>query len=157
LINGSDERFMRAALDEAREALEKGEIPIGAVLVKDGAIICRTHNSPITLQDPTAHAEILALRKAGQQLNNYRLTNTELYVTLEPCVMCMGALVHARVKRLIFGARDPKAGAAGSVFNLASHDKLNHTIEVTPEVLAAECGDLLQKFFKDKRNSSGGQ
>ena len=148
---------MRAALDEAREALEKGEISIGAVLVKDGAIICRTHNSPITLQDPTAHAEILALRRAGQRLNNYRLLDTELYVTLEPCVMCMGALVHARVKRLIFGARDPKAGAAGSVFNLASHDKLNHTIEVTPEVLAEECGDLLQKFFKDKRNSSSGQ
>ena len=157
MIYSSDEIFMRAALDEARVALEKGEIPIGAVLVKDGAIICRSHNSPITLQDPTAHAEILALRKAGQQLNNYRLTGTELYVTLEPCVMCMGALVHARVKRLIFGARDPKAGAAGSVFNLASHDKLNHTIEVTPEVLAAECGDLLQKFFKDKEDSSGGQ
>jgi len=148
---------MRAALDEAREALEKGEIPIGAVLVKDGAIICRAHNSPITLQDPTAHAEILTLRRAGQRLNNYRLLDTELYVTLEPCVMCMGALVHARVKRLIFGARDPKAGAAGSVFNLASHDKLNHVIDVTPGVLAEECGDLLQKFFKDKRNSSGGQ
>jgi tRNA(adenine34) deaminase len=156
LIYSSDEIFMRAALEQAREALEKGEIPIGAVLVKDGAIICRAHNSPITLQDPTAHAEILALRRAGQRLNNYRLTGTELYVTLEPCVMCMGALVHARVKRLIFGARDPKAGAAGSVFNLASHDKLNHTIEVTPEVLAAECGDLLQNFFKERR-SSGGQ
>ena len=151
MINSSDEVFMRAALEQAREALNKGEVPVGAVLVKDGAIICRAHNSPITLQDPSAHAEILAVRKAGQTLNNYRLPDTELYVTLEPCVMCMGALVHARVKRLIFGARDPKAGAAGSVFSLASHEKLNHTIEVTPGVLADECGDLLQKFFKERR------
>jgi len=143
---------MRAALAEAREALNRGEVPIGAVLVKDGAIICRAHNSPITLQDPTAHAEILALRAAGQRLTNYRLINTELYVTLEPCVMCMGALVHARVKRLIFGAVDPKAGAAGSVFNIACHEKLNHVIDVTPGVLAEECGALLQNFFKERRS-----
>jgi tRNA(adenine34) deaminase len=155
LINSIDEMFMRAALEQAREALHRGEVPIGAVLVKDGAIICHAHNSPITLQDPTAHAEILALRSAGQRLNNYRFLHTELYVTLEPCVMCMGALVHARVKRLIFGAADPKAGAAGSVFNLACHEKLNHAIDVTPGVLAEECGDLLQKFFKERRNSGG--
>ena len=153
MINPSDERFMRAALDEAREALSRGEVPIGAVLAKDGAVICRTHNSPITLQDPTAHAEILALRKAGQQLNNYRLIDAELYVTLEPCIMCMGALVHARVKRLIFGARDPKAGAAGSIFDLTRHEKLNHAIEVTAGVLAEECGELLQNFFREKRSS----
>jgi len=155
LINSIDEMFMRAALEQAREALHRGEVPIGAVLVKDGVIICRAHNSPITLQDPTAHAEILALRSAGQRLNNYRFLDTELYVTLEPCVMCMGALVHARVKRLIFGAADPKAGAAGSVFSLACHEKLNHALDVMPGVLAEECGDLLQKFFKEKRNSGG--
>lgn len=152
MINSSDELFMRAALEQAREALNRGEVPIGAVLVKDGAIICRAHNSPIMLRDPSAHAEMLALRSAGQRLNNYRLVDTELYVTLEPCVMCMGALVHARVKRLIFGAADPKAGAAGSVFNFARHEKLNHVIEVTPGVLAEECGELLQNFFKERRN-----
>jgi tRNA(adenine34) deaminase len=153
VIIASDELFMRAALEQAREALDRGEVPIGAVLVKDGAVICRTHNSPITLCDPSAHAEMLALRAAGQRLNNYRLNDTALYVTLEPCVMCMGALVHARVKRLIFGAADPKAGAAGSVFNLAGHEKLNHAIGVTAGVLAEECGELLQKFFKARRNS----
>ena len=155
MINSSDELFMRAALEQAREALDRGEVPIGAVLVKDGAIICRTHNSPITLCDPSAHAEMLALRSAGQRLNNYRLTGTELYVTLEPCVMCIGALVHARVKRLIFGARDPKAGAAGSVFDLTRNEKLNHVIDVTAGVLAEECGELLQNFFKVRRNIGG--
>jgi len=146
---------MRTALAEAREALNRGEVPIRAVLVTDGVIICRAYNSPITLRDPAAHAEILVLRSAGQRLNNYRLTGTELYVTLEPCVMCMGALVHARVQRLIFGAADPKAGAAGSVFDLARHASLNHAIAVTAGVLAEECGELLQNFFKERRTGTG--
>ncbi len=142
---------MQAALEQAGEALKRYEVPIGAIVVKDGEIISRAFNSPIMLRDPTAHAEILALRNAGQKLKNYRLTGALLYVTVEPCIMCMGALIHARIKRLIFGTHDPKAGAAGSVFNLACHTRLNHCIEVTAGVLEAECKALLQHFFRERR------
>jgi len=142
---------MRAALEQARAALKQNEVPVGAIVVKDGEIISQAFNSPITLQDPTAHAEILALRNAGQRLNNYRLINAELYVTIEPCFMCMGALIHARIKRLIFGTYDLKAGAAGSVFDLTQHARLNHTIEVTSGVLEQECRELMQHFFRQRR------
>ena len=153
MTKSTDVFFMRAALEQARIALEKGEVPVGAVLVSEGEIRARAHNSPITLHDPSAHAEILVLREAGQKLKNYRLINTELYVTVEPCIMCMGALVHARVQRLIFGALDPRAGAAGSVFNLTAHELLNHAMEVTAGVLESECRELIQDFFKSRRKS----
>ena len=142
---------MRAAIEQARAALKQDEVPVGAVVVKDGEIISQAFNSPIALQDPTAHAEILALRNAGQRLNNYRLINAELYVTIEPCFMCMGALIHARIKRLIFGTYDLKAGAAGSVFDLTRHARLNHTTEVTSGVLEQECRALMQHFFRERR------
>jgi tRNA(adenine34) deaminase len=142
---------MRTAIEQARTALKQDEVPVGAIVVKDGEIISRAFNSPITLQDPTAHAEILALRNAGQRLNNYRLIDAELYVTIEPCIMCMGALIHARIKRLIFGTYDLKAGAAGSVFDLTQHARLNHTIEVTSGVLEQECRELMQHFFRQRR------
>jgi tRNA(adenine34) deaminase len=142
---------MRAAIEQARTALAQNEVPVGAVVVKDGEIISRAFNSPLTLQDPTAHAEILALRNAGQRLNNYRLIDAEIYVTIEPCIMCMGALIHARIKRLIFGTHDLKAGAAGSVFDLTHHARLNHTIAVTSGVLERECRELIQNFFRERR------
>ena len=142
---------MRAAIEQARAALKQDEVPVGAIVVKDGEIISRAFNSPITLHDPTAHAEILALRNAGQRLNNYRLIDAEIYVTIEPCFMCMGALIHARIKRLIFGTYDLKAGAAGSVFDLTHHARLNHTIEVTSGVLEPECRELMQHFFRQRR------
>ena len=142
---------MQAAIEQARAALKQNEVPVGAIVVKDGEIISQAFNSPITLQDPTAHAEILALRNAGQWLNNYRLINADLYVTIEPCFMCMGALIHARIKRLIFGTYDLKAGAAGSVFDLTRHARLNHTIEVTSGVLEQQCSALIQHFFRERR------
>ena len=142
---------MRAAIEQARTALKQDEVPVGAIVVKDGEIISQAFNSPITLQDPTAHAEILALRNAGHRLNNYRLIDAEIYVTIEPCLMCMGALIHARIKRLIFGTYDLKAGAAGSVFDLTRHASLNHTIEVTSGVLEQECRELIQHFFRERR------
>ena len=142
---------MRAAIEQARTALKQDEVPVGAIVVKDGEIISQAFNSPITLHDPTAHAEILALRKAGQRLNNYRLIDAEIYVTIEPCFMCMGALIHARIKRLIFGTYDLKAGAAGSVIDLTHHARLNHTIEVTSGVLEPECRELMQHFFRQRR------
>lgn len=142
---------MRQALELARWAESEGEVPVGAVLVKDGRVIGRGHNHPIGANDPSAHAEIVALREGAQALANYRLTDTVLYVTLEPCAMCAGALVHARVKRLVYGAADPKAGAAGSVFDLVQADALNHRLDVTGGVLAEECGGLLKGFFGKRR------
>lgn len=147
----SEERWMREALVLARKAEAEGEVPVGAVIVKDGEIIGRGWNHPISAHDPTAHAEIVALRAAAQAVGNYRLTGTTLYVTLEPCAMCTGAMVHARVKQLVFGASDPRTGAAGSVFNLAQTDVLNHRLDVTGGVLADECGQLLKVFFARRR------
>jgi tRNA(adenine34) deaminase len=147
----SDERFMAEALRLAREGGAMDEVPVGAVVVKDGEIIGRGFNAPISRQDPTAHAEIMALRDAARHLGNYRLPGCDLYVTLEPCVMCSGAIIHARIARVIFGARDPKTGACGSVVNLFEETRLNYHAQVTDGVLAAECGALLTNFFAAKR------
>ena len=146
-----DEKFMREALLLARMAEEAGEVPVGAVLVKDGALLGSGWNQPIGAQDPTAHAEVMALRAAAKRVGNYRLTGTTLYVTLEPCAMCTGALVHARVARLVYGTADPKSGAAGSVFDLARSDKLNHRMEVVGGALSEDCGGLLKDFFSRRR------
>jgi tRNA(adenine34) deaminase len=148
----SHEEYMRMALEQARKAAEIDEVPVGAVLVSaSGEILAAAHNRTVAEQDPTAHAEILALRAAAGKLRNYRLLNTTLYVTIEPCVMCVGALVHARVARLVFGAPDPKWGAAGSLYNAAADPRLNHQVEVLPGVCAAECRDRMQAFFRSKR------
>lgn len=147
----SDELLMRAALDEARAAAEAGEVPIGAVAVVGGEIIARGQNRVLRECDPTAHAEMVALRAAAQAVGNYRLTECELYVTLEPCAMCAGAMIHARLGRLIYAAADPKAGAAGSVLEVLNHPRLNHRIAVTAGVLADECGELLRGFFRERR------
>ena len=146
-----DESYMRRALELARQAQTAGEVPVGAVVVHDGAIIAEGWNQPICAHDPSAHAEMIVLRTAGQALSSYRLLDTTLYVTLEPCAMCAGAMVHARVRRLVFGAADPRAGAAGSVFNVVQHPALNHRIELTCGVLAEECGSLLKEFFLARR------
>lgn len=146
------ENFMELALDEAKKAGQIGEVPVGAVLVaENGQVISATHNQTITLADPTAHAEILVLRKAASKLSNYRLLNTSLYVTVEPCIMCMGALVHARVKRIIYGATDPKWGAAGSLYNFSEDDRLNHRVEIIKGVCEQNCRRLMQDFFRAKR------
>jgi len=147
-----DSRFMRAALAEAKVAAEAGEVPVGAVVVRNGEIIGRGLNRPIQDQDPTAHAEILAIRAAAAHERNYRLSGTTLYVTLEPCAMCVGAMLHARVSRLVFGAYDPKAGAAGSVVDLCDDRRMNHRIEVNGGLYADRCGALLQRFFERRRN-----
>jgi tRNA(adenine34) deaminase len=150
--NASDEHYMRIALSEARLALEKAEVPIGAVLVSDdGEVLAQAHNMPISLQDPTAHAEMLVLREAGRKKKNYRLPNSSLYVTVEPCLMCTGALLHARVRRLVFGAFDFKAGACGSVFDIASTPGFLHKIQVISGVLEGECREIIQCFFRAKR------
>jgi tRNA(adenine34) deaminase len=143
--------FMSRALELARQAQSSGEVPVGAVVVKDGAIIAEGFNRPIGGNDPTAHAEIVAMRAAAQVLGSYRLLSTTLYVTLEPCAMCAGAMVHARIQNLVFGATDPRAGAAGSVFNIVQSTALNHRVQVEGGVLAAECGALLRDFFVARR------
>jgi tRNA(adenine34) deaminase len=143
--------FMLAALEEARRAEAEGEVPIGAVVVLDGAIVGRGHNRPIAEGDPTAHAEVLALRDAGRRLANYRLAGAVLYVTVEPCLMCVGALVHARVARVVYGAPEPRAGALGSATNALDTPGLNHQFVVDGGVLAEECGALLQRFFRARR------
>jgi tRNA(adenine34) deaminase len=147
----ADERFMRRALELAREAEVAGEVPVGALIVRDDEILAEGFNRPISTRDPTAHAEMVALRAAAARLDNYRLLGTTLYVTLEPCAMCAGAMVHARVQRLVFGAADPRAGAAGSLFDVARHPALNHRLEVVPGVLAEACGTLLRSFFVARR------
>jgi tRNA(adenine34) deaminase len=147
----ADESFMLAALDLARQAAQAGEVPVGAVVVKDGRIIGRGSNAPISRHDPSAHAEIAALRDAAQHIGNYRLVDCELFVTLEPCVMCVGAMFHARIARVVFGARDPKTGAAGSVFNLFNETRLNHHARIHGGVLAEECGKVLSDFFASRR------
>ncbi|MBK9130469.1 MAG: tRNA adenosine(34) deaminase TadA [Gammaproteobacteria bacterium] len=150
----TDEDWMRHALVLARRARAAGEVPVGAVLVKGGAIIGEGWNHPISGHDPTAHAEIGALRAGAAALGNYRLVDTTLYVTLEPCVMCAGAIVHARVKRLVFGASDPKTGAAGSVFDVFASGRVNHVVEVEGGLLAGECGRLLTDFFRQRRETN---
>jgi tRNA(adenine34) deaminase len=147
----SDSTFMTRALELAREAERAGEVPVGAVIVKDGAIVGEGWNRPISTNDPTAHAEIVAMRAAAQKLNTYRLLDTTLYVTLEPCPMCAGAMVHARVKRLVYAATDPRAGAAGTIFNIVQHPSLNHRVECGTGVMAEECATLLRAFFQGRR------
>lgn len=143
---------MARALELARHAQARGEVPVGAVIVKDNQIIAEGWNQPIATHDPSAHAELLAMREAARVLQNYRLIDTTLYVTLEPCVMCAGAMVHARVKRLVYAASDPRAGAAGSIFNIAQHEALNHRVEVMGGVMESECATLLRDFFRTRRN-----
>jgi tRNA(adenine34) deaminase len=150
-VNPLDHDFMARALELARQAAVAGEVPVGAVIVRDGAIVAEGSNRPIGACDPTAHAEMVALRAAGAALGTYRLTGTTLYVTLEPCTMCAAAMVHARVQRLVFAATDPRAGAAGSMFNIVQNPALNHRIECTGGVLAEECGALLRQFFLARR------
>ena len=146
-----DTHWMRLALQQAEEARLRGEVPVGAVLVRDGELVASGFNQPIALHDPSAHAEMLALRAAGQILQNYRLPGVELFVTLEPCAMCAMALLHARVSRVVFAAADPKTGAAGSVLDLFAQPQLNHHTSVTRGVLAEESAALLQAFFRERR------
>jgi tRNA(Arg) A34 adenosine deaminase TadA len=147
----ADNEFMGLALDEARRGGVEGEVPVGALITLDGRVLAAAHNRPIALNDPTAHAEILALRAAAQATGAYRLTNATLYVTLEPCVMCVGAMVQARIARLKFGARDEKSGALGSVYDIGRDGRLNHRIEVYGGLMESECAALLRGFFKDRR------
>ena len=147
-----DIKFMKLAINEAKKAGQKAEVPVGAVLVAEsGEILSLSHNQVITLADPTAHAEILVLRKAAQKALNYRLLGTTLYVTIEPCIMCMGAIVHARVTRVVFGAEDLKWGAAGSLYNFSENVRLNHQPEIIQGVCQDECRELMQEFFRTKR------
>jgi tRNA(adenine34) deaminase len=152
----TDEDFLREALELARDAERGGEVPVGAVVVLDGRLIGRGRNSPITRNDPTAHAEILALREAAAATGNYRLEGATMYATLEPCVMCAGALVAARVSRLVFGARDLRFGGVRSKFRLADCDVLNHRIQIVEGVLGAECAELMQRFFDSRRLADRG-
>lgn len=146
--------WMHLALEQAKKAEIVGEVPVGAVLVQNNELIATSHNQVITLNDPSAHAEILALREAGQVLNNYRLPGSCLYVTLEPCIMCMGTIIQARIERLVFGATDPKSGAAGSVYRVGTDNLLNHSLDITKGVLQGECSSILKGFFKAKRKKS---
>lgn len=147
----NDPFFMQQAIEQARHAAALGEVPVGALVVRDGQVIASGFNRPIGTHDPTAHAEIMALREAARVLGNYRLPGCELYVTLEPCVMCAGAMMHARLARVIFGAPDPKTGACGSILNLFEQEKLNHHTAVMGGVMAPECGQLLKDFFSARR------
>jgi tRNA(adenine34) deaminase len=150
-MRGSDEDFMRLAMAEAAKAPEHGDVPIGAVVVREGEVVAATTNEREHRKDPTAHAEVLALRAASDSLGTWRLTDSTVYVTLEPCPMCAGALVLARVGRLVYGPQDPKAGAAYSLYNIVQDPRLNHQMEVTPDVLSDECAALLTGFFKGRR------
>ena len=151
MMQPADAGFMQAALDLAAEAAKRGEVPVGAVVVKDGEIVGRGFNRPITTADPTAHAEIVALREAAAALGNYRLPGCELYVTLEPCAMCVGAMVHARIARIVYGAADPKTGACGSIVDLPRLASFNHHGTFEGGVLAEECGSVLKQFFAGRR------
>ena len=146
-----DEKWMQIAIQEAVKAEEMGEVPVGAILVKDDLIIARAHNKPISKNDPTAHAEIQLLRAAGEELKNYRLPGTSLYVTLEPCVMCLGAIMHARIKRVVYGAHDPKTGVCGSSENFMEASCFNHKIDLASGVLENESKQLLKSFFNSRR------
>jgi tRNA(adenine34) deaminase len=146
-----DEKFMREALQEAASAETHGEVPVGAVIIREGKLIARAHNRNILDTDPSGHAEMVALREAARIVGNHRLDGCELFVTMEPCAMCAGAIIHARLARLVYGADDPKAGAVASVLQVVNHAKLNHQTEVKSGVLAKECGELVREFFKKKR------
>jgi tRNA(adenine34) deaminase len=146
-----DERWMRLALREAIKAENEGEVPVGAILVKDGLVIARAHNQPISKNDPTAHAEIQLLRTAGKKLENYRLTDTSLYVTLEPCAMCFGAIIHARVDHIFYGAYDTKTGVCGSCADFRNLSCFTHQVSITGGILQKECSNILHKFFKLRR------
>lgn len=151
-----DERYMRLALAEAKRARDREEVPVGAVVVSAGKVLGRGYNRPISRKDPTAHAEMVAIRRACHRAGNYRLTDCDLYVTLEPCPMCASALVHARVARVVYGAADPKGGACGSVFDLLPSDaRFNHATEVTGGVLGEACGERLRAFFRERRGQPG--
>ncbi|MFW2374626.1 MAG: tRNA adenosine(34) deaminase TadA [Gammaproteobacteria bacterium] len=150
-MENNDQHWMQQALELADRAEAEGEVPVGAVIVKDNQLIAEGWNHPIQTHDPSAHAEMMAMRAAGQIMQNYRLIDTTLYVTLEPCAMCVGAMVHARIKRLVFGAYDPKTGAAGSALALIQSDIHNHRIEVRGGVMDLECGNRLQAFFRNRR------
>jgi tRNA(adenine34) deaminase len=154
MSSSKDLGFMAIAIEEARKGAQEGEVPVGAVAVVGPRIVARAHNRPIALVDPTAHAEILALREAARSVHSYRLSDLTLYVTLEPCVMCVGAMVTARVERLVYGARDEKAGALGSVYDIGRDGMLNHRIEVAPGVMGPECTRLLHQFFQAARGRS---
>lgn len=153
-ITKPDESYMRMALDQAHNAAVIGEVPVGAVLVKNGEVIAHGFNQVITQSDPTAHAEIVALRQAAEKMGNYRLPGCQLYVTLEPCAMCVGAMLHARLERVVFGAFDPKTGACGSVLNVAAIAQINHQTEFLGGVLADACGQVLKDFFSAKRGAN---
>jgi len=153
--NGSDTEFMSVALSLANAAAEAGEVPVGAVVVKAGEIIGAGSNSPIERHDPSAHAEIQAMRAAASLLGNYRLAGCTLFVTLEPCAMCAGAIMHARIARLVFGAADPKTGACGSVVNLFAEERLNHHAVVEAGLMAEQCGEVLTRFFRGRRTAAG--
>ncbi len=153
-MSAMDEMFMREALLLARQAAALDEVPVGAVVERDGKIVGRGYNQPIGRHDPTAHAEIMALRDAAARLGNYRLPGCTLYVTLEPCVMCAGAIMHARIARVVFGAADPKTGASGGVIDLFAETRLNHHAEIVGGILAEECGALLSSFFSARRTKT---
>jgi tRNA(adenine34) deaminase len=146
-----DEYFMKIALDEALKAFEEDEVPIGAVVVREREIIAKAHNLRESLNDPTAHAEIIAIREAAEKLSSWRLIDCNLYVTIEPCPMCAGAIVQSRIKRLIYGAKDPKAGAVDSVMNIVDNPNLNHSVEVTSGILQYECSNIMKEYFRGKR------
>jgi tRNA(adenine34) deaminase len=149
-----DAAWMEQALEQAALAAAGGEVPVGAIVIKDGQIIGRGHNRNLLENDPTAHAEVVALRDAAARIGNHRLTGCVMFATIEPCAMCAGALVHARISRLVYGASDPKAGAAGSVLQVVNHPGLNHRMEITAGVLAGRCSEVLQRFFREKRQQS---
>ncbi len=149
-----DERFMNLALDEARLALAAGEVPVGAVIARGDEVLARAHNAPIAKRDPSAHAEILAMRQAAEAAANYRLTGSTLYVTLEPCIMCAGAIIHARIGRVVFGAQDPKNGGIVSLYRLFEDERLNHAVSFTGGVLREPCAEILSGFFRGKRIAS---
>ncbi|WP_286845111.1 tRNA adenosine(34) deaminase TadA [Idiomarina sp. UBA4206] len=150
----TDEIYMQRALELAEQAQKADEVPVGAVLVMDGRIVGEGYNQVISLSDPSAHAEAQAIRAAGQAIDNYRLVNSTLYVTLEPCAMCAGLITHARVKRLVFGATDPRTGATGTAIDVINHASMNHKVEVQSGVLAEECGDILRRFSRARRKSA---
>ncbi len=156
IVNPDHTAWMERALREARDAADEGEVPVGCIAVHEGRIVGRAHNQRETLQDPTAHAEMIALTQAASALGTWRLGGVTLYVTLEPCTMCAGAIVLARIDRLVYGATDPKAGACGSVYDVVRDARLNHAVEVVSGVREAECGEILRAFFRDRRDSRRG-